>query len=250
MIGYNLCYSTYLGRLKNGLNPELEPTMGVMDHTPSPEGLLQCGDDITIIPNGTLFCPKSHRHGVLPLILDEILSTRIMVKKAIKHAKETTQERLKKILNARQLALKMISNVTYGYTAAGFSGRMPCAQVADAIVQVCINTMQDLCSSSLATDSDLYVVNRLAALRLKLRFGWWSLAPTGTPEWSMATPTVSLCCSRGGRRLTLSVSAKRSQMRSRPRIQSALLFKWMRPFYRSTSNVGLSAYLFIIPTDP
>ena len=39
------------------------------------------------------------------------------------------------VLNARQLALKLISNVTYGYTAAGFSGRMPCAELADSIVQ-------------------------------------------------------------------------------------------------------------------
>ena len=36
-------------------------------------------------------------------------------------------------LNARQFALKMIANVTYGYTAAGFSGRMPCAEVAHPI---------------------------------------------------------------------------------------------------------------------
>ncbi|KAG6974768.1 hypothetical protein JG687_00000160 [Phytophthora cactorum] len=58
-----------------------------------------------------------------------------MVKKSMKSAKGASQERLEKVLNARQLALKMISNVTYGYTAAGFSGRMPCAQLADAIVQ-------------------------------------------------------------------------------------------------------------------
>lgn len=125
-----------LGRLKDGLNPELEASLGVIDYSPSASGLLQCKDDIIIAPNGALFCPKSHRHGVLPLILDEILSTRIMVKKSMKTAKECNQERLEKVLNARQLALKMISNVTYGYTAAGFSGRMPCAQLADAIVQV------------------------------------------------------------------------------------------------------------------
>ncbi|KUF85933.1 DNA polymerase [Phytophthora nicotianae] len=124
-----------LGRLKDGLNPELETSLGVVDYTPSAAGLLRCRDDIIIAPNGTLFCPKSYRHGVLPLILDEILSTRVMVKKVMKSAKESSQERLEKVLNARQLALKMISNVTYGYTAAGFSGRMPCAQLADAIVQ-------------------------------------------------------------------------------------------------------------------
>lgn len=42
---------------------------------------------------------------------------------------------LLKCLNARQFGLKLIANVTYGYTAAGFSGRMPMAELADAIVQ-------------------------------------------------------------------------------------------------------------------
>lgn len=45
---------------------------------------------------------------------------------------------LQRILNARQFGLKLIANVTYGYTAAGFSGRMPCAELADSIVQVSI----------------------------------------------------------------------------------------------------------------
>ena len=40
------------------------------------------------------------------------------------------------MLNARQFGLKLIANVTYGYTAAGFSGRMPMAELADSIVQV------------------------------------------------------------------------------------------------------------------
>jgi hypothetical protein len=41
-------------------------------------------------------------------------------------------------LNARQFGLKLLANVTYGYTAASFSGRMPCAELADAIVQVVV----------------------------------------------------------------------------------------------------------------
>lgn len=43
-------------------------------------------------------------------------------------------QRLSRILDARQMALKLIANVTYGYAAANFSGRMPCVEVADAIV--------------------------------------------------------------------------------------------------------------------
>ncbi len=43
---------------------------------------------------------------------------------------------LLRILNARQFGLKMIANVSYGYTSASFSGRMPMAELADSIVQV------------------------------------------------------------------------------------------------------------------
>lgn len=42
---------------------------------------------------------------------------------------------LERMLNARQLGLKLIANVTYGYTAAHFSGRMPCVEIGDSIVQ-------------------------------------------------------------------------------------------------------------------
>lgn len=36
---------------------------------------------------------------------------------------------LGRMLDARQLGLKLIANVTFGYTSAHFSGRMPCVEV-------------------------------------------------------------------------------------------------------------------------
>lgn len=33
------------------------------------------------------------------------------------------------------MGLKLIANVTYGYAGASFSGRMPCSDIADSIVQ-------------------------------------------------------------------------------------------------------------------
>lgn len=36
---------------------------------------------------------------------------------------------LQKVLHSRQLGLKLIANVTYGYTSANYSGRMPCVEV-------------------------------------------------------------------------------------------------------------------------
>ena len=60
-------------------------------------------------------------------MLQEILDTRVMVKKSMKIYKN--KKKLEKILDARQLGLKLIANVTYGYTGAHFSGRMPCVEV-------------------------------------------------------------------------------------------------------------------------
>lgn len=82
-------------------------------------------------------------------MLVELLDTRIMVKQAMKlvgadkvkfhrhgyYFSLITFQARKRILDARQLSLKYIANVTYGYTAATFSGRMPAVEIADSIVQ-------------------------------------------------------------------------------------------------------------------
>lgn len=81
--------------------------------------------EVCASPLASLFVKKQKREGVVPLLLREILSARIMVKNAIKRTKS---KKLKRILDARQLALKLVANVTYGYTAANWSGRMPCAE--------------------------------------------------------------------------------------------------------------------------
>jgi len=47
----------------------------------------------------------------------------------------TFTQALNRVLDARQLGLKYIANVTYGYTSATYSGRMPAVEIADSIVQ-------------------------------------------------------------------------------------------------------------------
>lgn len=49
---------------------------------------------------------------------------------------------LQKVLHNRQLGLKLIANVTYGYTAANFSGRMCCVEVGDSVVSKGRETLQ------------------------------------------------------------------------------------------------------------
>lgn len=69
---------------------------------------------VHVAPNTAGFCHPSLRVGVLPLMLREILETRVMIKGAMRRAEEAGQRVLARTLNARQFALKMISNVTYG----------------------------------------------------------------------------------------------------------------------------------------
>jgi DNA polymerase zeta len=150
IIAYNLCYSTCVGkpahaaaaaaaaadgtsstpssyRIKLGCSEYVTPLQVLSGGKPGSNGLV-------ISPNGVAFVPQAVRPGVLPRLLNEILSTRIMVKAAMKRASSSMRVLLR-CLNARQFGLKLIANVTYGYTAAGFSGRMPMAELADAIVQ-------------------------------------------------------------------------------------------------------------------
>lgn len=91
-------------------------------------------DNIIVAPNLNCFVKPHIREGLLPRMLKEILNTRIMVKKSMKLYKSGSP--IYRMLDSRQLALKLISNVTYGYTAAGFSGRMPCSEMADSVVSL------------------------------------------------------------------------------------------------------------------
>jgi DNA polymerase zeta len=84
---------------------------------------------------------KPHiRKSLLAKMLGEILDTRVMVKSSMKISKDNRA--LQRLLNNRQLALKLIANVTYGYTSASFSGRMPCSEIADSIVQTGRETLE------------------------------------------------------------------------------------------------------------
>ncbi|CAI9261304.1 unnamed protein product [Lactuca saligna] len=137
VIAYNLCFCTCLGKV----TPSKPNTLGVTSYTPDSNVLRGLMHEILLTPNGVMYAPSKIRKGVLPRLLDEILSTRIMVKQAMKKL-SPSEKVLHRIYNARQLALKLIANVTYGYTAAGFSGRMPCAELADSIVQCGRRTLE------------------------------------------------------------------------------------------------------------
>lgn len=133
VIAYNLCYSTCLGRTQ--LWRDKFNKLGFTQDFQLQEGLLDAlgEDDIFIAPNGIAYVRPHVRRSLLAQMLDDILTNRFMLKDSLKQANSRRDQRN---INNQQLALKFIANVTYGYTSASYSGRMPCAELADSIVLI------------------------------------------------------------------------------------------------------------------
>jgi DNA polymerase delta subunit 1 len=70
----------------------------------------------------------SERTGLLPEILNELITAR---KKAKKELAATTDPGLQKVLDGRQLALKLSSNSVYGFTGATI-GQLPCLEISSS----------------------------------------------------------------------------------------------------------------------
>ena len=165
VIAYNFCYSTIAGKLDyhstrqemrcsgrttSKIGPffysERRSAAVVMHHMKTiieesgrlSEPTKRKRDRAYAIPTGSIFVSESVLKGVLPQVLDEMLSTRAMLKKAAKLYKQRVKILSPAVLRqieARQLALKYVANVTYGYTSATFSGRSAVPLVADSIVE-------------------------------------------------------------------------------------------------------------------
>ncbi|CDI87412.1 DNA polymerase zeta catalytic subunit, putative [Eimeria praecox] len=165
VIANNICYSTCLGSVEVDPLESETKTLGVLTVHMPPQIFAQVmqehadatatgpsswpspgapGDDpMRVLPGGCLFVSRRVRQGILPTLLNDILQTRLMVKQAAKRYQGggIADETLLRKLDYRQFGLKMIANVTYGYTNANVSGRMPCADVADAIVETARATL-------------------------------------------------------------------------------------------------------------
>ena len=112
MIAHNLCYSTLL---KQGDEKKLKE-----------------GEDFTRAPSGECFVTEKIRKGILPTILEELLAARKAAKKDMNNEKDPFK---KKILNGRQLALKISCNSVYGFTGAT-SGQLPCLQISSTVTAI------------------------------------------------------------------------------------------------------------------
>ncbi|XP_064212236.1 DNA polymerase zeta catalytic subunit isoform X2 [Tribolium castaneum] len=141
IIAYNYCFSTCLGKVANlGKNAPFEFGATQLKVSKKQVEKLLNDDCVNFSPCGVAFVKKQVRDGILPRMLREILDTRLMVKNAMKRNKD--DQLLQKVLHSRQLGLKLIANVTYGYTSANFSGRMPAVEVGDSVVSKGRETLQ------------------------------------------------------------------------------------------------------------
>ncbi|XP_061892445.1 DNA polymerase delta catalytic subunit [Entelurus aequoreus] len=110
MMAHNLCYTTLLQKGsadKLGLSPK----------------------DFIKTPTGDLFVKSSVRKGLLPEILENLLSAR---KRAKSELKKETDPFKKQVLDGRQLALKISANSVYGFTGAQV-GKLPCLEISQSV---------------------------------------------------------------------------------------------------------------------
>jgi len=108
---HNLCYSTLLKAPQMalaGLDKDLIEAVPLVGHQ---------------------FVKSSVRRGLLPMVLEELLSARAAAKKAMKVEKDPMR---RAVLDGRQLALKVSANSVYGFTGMS-AGILPCQAIAESV---------------------------------------------------------------------------------------------------------------------
>ncbi|KAH9852052.1 DNA polymerase family B-domain-containing protein [Lenzites betulinus] len=110
MMAHNLCYTTLLDK-------------STVDRL----GLVKDVDYIQT-PNNDLFVKSTKRKGLLPTILEDLISAR---KRAKADLKKETDPFKRAVLDGRQLALKISANSVYGFTGATI-GKLPCLPISSS----------------------------------------------------------------------------------------------------------------------
>lgn len=121
MIAHNICYTT-----------KIEPRQRDLSGVPQ-----------TLTPTGNRFVKPTVRKGILPFILENLLTARKRAKKLLGEAKDNQKnaktdkekadfENLVGVYNGRQLALKISANSVYGFTGAQV-GALPCLAIAGSV---------------------------------------------------------------------------------------------------------------------
>lgn len=111
MMAHNLCYSSLL--------PAGHPV---------PPGLGE--DDITVTPVGARFVKARVMQGLLPRILQALITARGNTRKEMKSLDKTDFRY--HVLEGRQLAFKICANSVYGFTGA-LTGVLPCLPISSSV---------------------------------------------------------------------------------------------------------------------
>ncbi|XP_023518307.1 DNA polymerase delta catalytic subunit [Cucurbita pepo subsp. pepo] len=110
MMAYNLCYCTLV----------------------TPEDVRKLNlppEHFNKTPSGEIFVKPNLQKGILPEILEELLTARKRAKADLKEAKDPFE---KAVLDGRQLALKISANSVYGFTGATV-GQLPCLEISSSV---------------------------------------------------------------------------------------------------------------------
>jgi DNA polymerase delta subunit 1 len=118
MRAHNLCYTTWI-----------QPNRIATVTANMTEGEKE---DYIVTPKGHYFVTAKTFRGLLPAILDGLIAERGKVKDEMKEAEKAGDKVLEKILNARQLAIKVSANSVYGFTGATI-GPLPCLPISESV---------------------------------------------------------------------------------------------------------------------
>ncbi|CAG9096468.1 unnamed protein product [Plutella xylostella] len=110
MMAHNLCYTTLVPQ-----NMQKELNLS--------------SDDVTVTPKNNVFVKSTVRKGLLPEILESLLSARKKAKADLKEEKDPFK---RSVLDGRQLALKISANSVYGFTGAQV-GKLPCLEISGSV---------------------------------------------------------------------------------------------------------------------
>lgn len=132
MIAYNLCHTTCLGPLDS----EQYRRFGV---THLNRNILSEQDDVIITPNNLVFVKNTHREGLFPVMLHELLAARILIKNSLKLCTPGTTEYYS--LHAEQFYLKMHCNLTCGNVGARH-GAISCGDISASVITLGRGTLE------------------------------------------------------------------------------------------------------------
>ena len=100
MIGHNICYTTRVDS-----SQDIQPTDDEIIHT---------------APTGAKFLHQDTRKGLVPLLLEDLMSQRDQHKAGMKKAQEEQDDKALQFHDAMQYAVKILMNSFYGVFASGF----------------------------------------------------------------------------------------------------------------------------------